>query len=154
VGWNGRLQNNLRWCGEKMVKWILGIFLTLLLVIGVGGYFFVKDYASDTALSEISNQLAINEDEINQLLDDPEIRKYVESGETPPGNLLFTTKEQAIKLISEKYTLNEFLKVKDKIAAGLDEKGQVAMYKEFQKKFSNDELLALKVVALKEIKKP
>jgi hypothetical protein len=136
-----------------MVKWILGIFLAMLIVMGVGGYFFVKDYASDQTMNEISKQLAINEDEINKLLADPEIKKYIETGETPPGNLLFTTKKAAVKLIADKYTFSEFMKMKDKIASGLDEEGKVEVYKQFQKKFSNDELFALKVVALKEIKK-
>ncbi|MBY6035049.1 hypothetical protein KUV80_00185 [Fictibacillus nanhaiensis] len=136
-----------------MIKWWLGVVCMFFIFIGVVSYIFVQDYASETAMKEISEQLSSNEEEINKLLEDPEIRKYIETGDMPSESLIFTTKKEAVKLISERYTIRELANIREKVSSGLDDEQKEEVYKELQEKFSDEELLALKVVALKEIKK-
>lgn len=136
-----------------MIKWWLGVVFMFFIATGVVSYLFVMDYASEKAMIEISKELSENEEEINRLLADPEIRKYIETGETPTNNLPFTTRKQAVKLISEKYTISELAKTREQVSGGLNEKEKEAVYEKLLEKFTENELLALKVVALKEIKK-
>jgi hypothetical protein len=81
-----------------MIKWWLGVVFMFFIATGVVSYLFVMDYASEKAMIEISKELSANEEEINKLLADPEIRKYIETGETPANNLPFTTRKQAVSL--------------------------------------------------------
>ncbi|RZT21923.1 hypothetical protein EV282_0989 [Fictibacillus sp. BK138] len=123
------------------------------IAVGVISYLFVMDYASEKAMSEISRELSSNEEEINKLLEDPEIRKYIETGETNSKDLPFTTRKEAVKLISEKYTVTELARTREQVSGGLSEEEKVAVYEKLLEKFTEKELLALKVVALKEINK-
>jgi hypothetical protein len=136
-----------------MVKWWLGVVFMFFIAAGVISYLFVMDYASEKAMSEISRELSSNEEEINKLLEDPEIRKYIETGETKSNNLPFTTRKEAVKLISEKYTVTELARTREQVSGGLSEEEKVAVYEKLLEKFTEKELLALKVVALKEINK-
>jgi hypothetical protein len=136
-----------------MVKWWIGVVLMFFIAAGVISYLYVMDYASEKAMSEISRELSSNEEEINKLLEDPEIRKYIETGETNSKDLPFTTRKEAVKLISEKYTVTELAKTREQVSGGLSEEEKVAVYEKLLKKFTEKELLALKVVALKEINK-
>jgi hypothetical protein len=136
-----------------MVKWWLGVVFMFFIAAGVISYLFVMDYASEKAMSEISRELSSNEEEINKLLEDPEIRKYIETGETMSNNLPFTTRKEAVKLISEKYTVTELARTREQVSGGLSEEEKVAVYEKLLEKFTEKELLALKVVALKEINK-
>lgn len=139
--------------GDSMIKWWSGVVLMVFIFIGVMGYLNVVDYASEKAMNELSATLSANEEEINKLLEDPEIRKYIETGEIPSGTLPFTTKRRAMNLISERYTISELAAIRKRVSGGLDENEQFAVYQELQEKFTEQELIALKVVALKEIKK-
>jgi hypothetical protein len=136
-----------------MIKWWLGVLFMFLIATGVVSYLFVMDYASEKAMNEISKELSANEEEINKLLEDPEIRKYIETGEKTSEILPFTTRKEAVKLISEKYTISELAKTREQVSSGLNEQEKLAVYDKLLEKFTEKELLALKVVALKEIKK-
>jgi hypothetical protein len=136
-----------------MIKWWLGVLFMFFIATGVVSYLFVMDYASEKAMNEISKELSANEEEINKLLEDPEIRKYIETGEKTSEILPFTTRKEAVKLISEKYTISELAKTREQVSSGLNEQEKLAVYDKLLEKFTEKELLALKVVALKEIKK-
>lgn len=136
-----------------MIKWWLGVVIMFFIATGVISYLYVMDYASEKAMSEISRELSSNEEEINKLLEDPEIRKYIETGETNSKDLPFTTRKEAVKLISEKYTVTELARTREQVSGGLSEEEKVAVYEKLLEKFTEKELLALKVVALKEINK-
>jgi hypothetical protein len=137
--------------GDRMFKRILG-FLVILILLGIAGYNYVVEFASDKVMNQISETLVANEEEINQLLEDPEIKMYIEGGDGTPENLPFTTKEEALKVVSKKYSVNEMVKMRDKIREGLTSEEKSDIYQDLQSKLTEDELQALKVVALKEIK--
>lgn len=136
-----------------MIKWWFGVVFMFFIATGVLSYLSIMDYASEKAMNEISKGLSANEEEINKLLEDPEIRKYIETGEKTSGNLPFTTRKEAVKLISEKYTIRELAKTREQVSGGLNEQEKIAVYDTLLEKFTEKELLALKVVALKEINK-
>ncbi|ANX13753.1 hypothetical protein ABE41_017220 [Fictibacillus arsenicus] len=135
-----------------MWKWLVGIVIGLI-VFGVGAYYFFMDYAADKVMDQVSTTLVANEEEVNKLLEDPEIKNYLEDGEEAPENLPFTTKEEAIKIVSKKYSVNEMVEMRDKVREGLTSKEKEEIYNDIQSKFTEEELQALKVVALKEMKK-
>jgi hypothetical protein len=138
--------------GDFMWKWLVGIVIGLI-VFGVGAYYFFMDYAADKVMDQVSTTLVANEEEVNKLLEDPEIKKYLEDGEEAPENLPFTTKEEAIKIVSKKYSVNEMVEMRDKVREGLTSKEKEEIYNDLQSKLTEEELQALKVVALKEMKK-
>ncbi|KZE67673.1 hypothetical protein AWM68_18030 [Fictibacillus phosphorivorans] len=123
------------------------------IVIGVTGYLYTMDYASEKAMNEISKELTSDEGEINKLLEDPEIRKYIETGEVPKKNLPFTTKKEAVSFISDRYSIQELASIREKVSKGLNEKEKLAVYEKLLEKVTDEELMALKVVALNEVKK-
>jgi hypothetical protein len=138
--------------GDIMWKWLVGIVIGLI-ILGFGAYNFIMDYASDKVMDQVSNTLVANEEEVNKLLEDPEIKKYLEDGEEVPANLPFTTKEEAIKVVSKKYSVNEMVGMRDKIREGLTSEEKEEIYQDLQSKLTDEELQALKIVALKELKK-
>jgi hypothetical protein len=135
-----------------MLKWFLG-FLLVLALLGFAGYNFVMDYASDKVIDQVSNTLGANEEGVNKLLEDPEIKKYIESGEKPSGDLPFSTKEEAIKVVSEKYTVSEMVDLRDKAREGITSEEKAKIYQDLQSKLTEEELQALKIVALQEMQK-
>ncbi|MFE1242988.1 hypothetical protein ACFW35_02560 [Fictibacillus sp. NPDC058756] len=135
-----------------MWKWLVGIVIGLI-VFGVGAYYFFMDYAAEKVMEQVSTTLVANEEEVNKLLEDPEIKKYLEDGEEAPANLPFTTKEEAVKVVSKKYSVNEMVEMRDKVREGLTSEEKEEIYKDLQTKLTEEELHALKVVALKELKK-
>lgn len=145
--------NYLILAGDDVIKWWLGVICMFFIALGVIGYLYTMDYASEKAMEEITKELTANEEEINKLLEDPEIRKYIETGETPKKKLPFTSKNEAVKLISERYTINELANIREKVSKGLNEQEKLVVYEKLLEKVTDDELVALKVVALKEIKK-
>ncbi|WP_156488321.1 hypothetical protein [Fictibacillus phosphorivorans] len=136
-----------------MIKWWLGVVFMFFIVIGVTGYLYTMDYASEKAMNEISKELTSDEGEINKLLEDPEIRKYIETGEVPKKNLPFTTKKEAVSFISDRYSIQELASIREKVSKGLNEKEKLAVYEKLLEKVTDEELMALKVVALNEVKK-
>ncbi|WP_156499192.1 hypothetical protein [Fictibacillus phosphorivorans] len=147
--------NELSHCiaGDEVIKWWLGVVLMFFITTGVILYVFTMDYASEKAMTEITKELKSNEDEISKLLEDPEIRKYIETGKPPKQNLPFTTKNEAVEFISERYSVQELAGIREKVSKGLNEEEKLAVYEKLLEKVTDDELMALKVVALKEIKK-
>ncbi len=135
-----------------MFKWIIG-FLLVVALICFGGYKLVMNYASDKIMNQVSNTLAANEEEVNKLLEDPEIQSYIEDGGKAPENLPFTTKEEAMEVVSEKYSVNEMVEMRDKVREGLTSEEKTEIYNELQSKFTEEELQALKIVALKEMQR-
>ncbi len=135
-----------------MFKWILG-FLLILVGLGFVGYNYAMDYASDKVMDQVSNTLVANEEEVNKLLSDPEIKKFIEANEVPPENMPFTTKEEAMKVVSKKYSVNEMVEMRDKVREGLTASEKEEIYQDLKSKLSKEELEALKIVALKEMKK-
>jgi hypothetical protein len=135
-----------------MFKWIIG-FLLFVALICFGGYKLVMNYASDKIMNQVSNTLAANEEEVNKLLEDPEIQSYIEEGGEALKNLPFTTKKEAMEVVSEKYSVNEMVEMRDKVREGLTSEEKAEIYNELQSKFTEEELQALKIVALKEMQK-
>lgn len=136
-----------------MIKWWFGVVFMFFIVIGVTGYLYTMDYASEKAMNEISKELTSDEGEINKLLEDPEIRKYIETGEVAKKNLPFTTKKEAVSFISDRYSIQELASIREKVSKGLNEKEKLAVYEKLLEKVTDEELMALKVVALNEVKK-
>jgi hypothetical protein len=135
-----------------MWKWLVGIVIGFI-VLGFSAYNFLMDYAADKVMDQVSTTLVANEEEVNKLLEDPEIKKYLENGEEVPSNLPFKTKEEAIKVVSKKYSVNEMVNMRDKVREGLTSQEKEEIYNDLRSKLTEEELQALKVVALKEMKK-
>jgi hypothetical protein len=133
-----------------MFKWIMAFFLVVALIC-FGGYKLVMNYASDKLMNQVSSTLAANEEEVNKLLEAPEVKRFIEAGGEAPENLPFTTKEEAMKVVSEKYSVNEMVEMRDKVREGLTSEEKAEIYKDLQSKFTEDELQALKIVALREM---
>ncbi|PLT32108.1 hypothetical protein [Bacillus sp. V5-8f] len=138
----------------KAVK-ILSVIVVILAIIGVGIYHFGTKIASDQLVSAVSDQLESSgeAEEIRTAIEnDPELKKFVEEGKNvDEGTLPFTTKEEATKTLVSKFGIGNLKDIQTQVQNGTITKEELMA--EVQSKLTEEEILALKVIAYKELNK-
>ncbi|WHY71657.1 hypothetical protein [Fictibacillus enclensis] len=139
-----------------MMKWVL-VFVLLIGGIGYFGYKALVTYGANKLVNEVSTQIVDNKD-IDKLMDDPAIEQYVEDGKdlnslAEEKDLPFHTKEKAMKTVINKVGLDQLKEMKNKALDGVSQDERREMEATLEEKLSAKEMKALKLVALKEIKK-
>jgi flagellar basal body-associated protein FliL len=137
--------------GERMKKLLIAI--VILVVLGFAGYQFVISFASDKMIDQVAEHV-LSGDEAEQLLNDPGVKKWVEQDmyETSTDDLPFHTKEEALKAVVKKFSIGELNELKNKITNGIDAQEQEEIKSILEEKLSPEEMEALKIIALKELK--
>ena len=141
------------------MKFIKSTLTTLIILGGVayGVYYFGANIISDKVMDtlyvglEDSGQL----DEFKQIINnDPDIQKFIQDGENvDESKLPFKTKEQAIRTLIQKVGINELQDIHAKYQNGMSTNEIDGLLKEFEGKFTSEEILALKVLAYNELNK-
>ncbi|MFT4414734.1 hypothetical protein ACLM5H_12820 [Fredinandcohnia humi] len=136
----------------KFVKFII-VFVIIVGVIGFGIYHFGTKLASEKLMDTLATELeASGEMEaIKQAIEsDPDLVALVEEGKNADSsNLPFTTKEEATKVLVKKVGITELNDIRTKVQEGtLTEEELMA---EVQSNLTEEEILALKVLAYKEL---
>ncbi|MDN4526054.1 hypothetical protein [Fictibacillus fluitans] len=139
-----------------MMKWVL-VFVLLIGGIGYFGYKALVTYGANKLVNEVSTQIVDSKD-IDKLMDDPDIEQYVEDGKdldslAKEKDLPFHTKEKAMKTVINKVGLDQLKEMKNKALDGVSPEERKEMETTLEEKLSPKEMKALKLVALKEIKK-
>lgn len=134
---------------------ILFIACLLLGGIGFGVYYFGTNIASDKVLAVITDQLESSgqiEELKKQIEKDPELTKFVEEGaNVDESHLPFTTKEQATRALVSKFSVSEISDIQAKVEGGLTPEVQQELLRKVESKLTEEEILALKVIAYKEL---
>ncbi|QED49084.1 hypothetical protein [Cytobacillus dafuensis] len=138
----------------KIIKFLI-ITVVLLGVIGYGVYHYGTKIASDKVVETISAELE-NSGELEEIKktieSDPELKSFIEEAETADSSKLpFTTKEEATKVLIQKVGISELNDIRVQVQNGSISKEEVLQ--EIQGKLTEEEIMALKVIAYKELNK-
>ena len=138
----------------------LKYLVAILIIVGsllYGVYYFGTNIVSDKVMDEVylelenSGQLEVVKQAINN---DPEIMQYIENGaNVDESKLPFKNKEQATRALIKKIGIDEIQDIQSKFQNGISENDLEMLLREIEGKFTHDEILALKVIAYKELNK-
>jgi len=143
----------------KFVKWIL-IPLVILIAIGFGVYQFGIDYAIDKAaekmetsgkMDEVKDMVKSNPELtafIKEVENNPRAKQYLEN-QASTEELPFDTKEEAVKVVVDRVGITELNDIAQKAQAG--QVSQEEIIQQYSGEFSEEELMALKIIAYKEL---
>lgn len=139
---------------------LLKILLLIVLIIGGAGYgiYYVgTNIASDKIMNVVTAELE-NSGQINEIkkmvVDDPELMRFIEEGaNVEESNLPFTTKEQATRVLIKKIGFSELQVIQSNAQNGMTNDEIQELLKDIEGKLTDEEILALKVIAYKEFLK-
>jgi uncharacterized protein YxeA len=137
-----------------MKKFMIIILLLIIIIIGAGFavYYFGTNMASEKLVDTVKTELDQEQvEEIKQYVEsDPELKQFVEEAETVDQNTLpFDTKEEATRVLVNKVGITKLLDIQKQAQEGTISKEEVIQ--DLQSKLTEEELMALKVIAYKEL---
>lgn len=136
----------------KLIKFLI-LPIVILGIVGYGIYYFGTNIASEKLVDAVTTELENSGqmDEIKQVIEnDPSLKSFVEEAENADASKLpFSTKEEATRVLINKVGISELNNIRVQIQDGTVSKEEVLQ--DMQNKLTEEELLALKVVAYKEI---
>ncbi|MEH6943714.1 hypothetical protein [Bacillus sp. JJ722] len=136
----------------------LKVFVVIVIVlvgIGYGVYYFGTNMASVKVMDAVSEELE-NSGQIDavkkEIEKDPDLQKMVNEGaNVDESKLPFKTKEEATRVIIKKVGISELNDIKNQVQNGTASKEEIM--NKVQDKLTDEEILALKVIAYKELNK-
>jgi hypothetical protein len=141
---------------KKIILWTMSVCAVLFL--GVLAYLASMDLISDKIMTEVAG--SITEGDIEMLSNDPAVKDLIESHsealstvDLEETSLPITTKEEAVKKISQDFSVKEIRQVASKIKGGLTPEEQSEVYSLLTDRLTEEELTALKIIAIQEMKK-
>lgn len=140
----------------KYVKWI-GIPVILIVIVAVIAYQVGTSYVSNKVAEQVYQTLEEN-DEITTIMEEvkqnPRLEQLLSDVDVVDDETLpFTTKEEATKVLMKKFSVGEIMDIQERVSDGLTIEDEKELLRTFEEKLSEEELLALKVIALKEFSK-
>lgn len=136
----------------KVIKFII-LAIILPCVIGYTIYYFGTNIASDKLVDVVTDELETSGEmeELKVAIEsDPELVTFVEEAKNADSSQLpFSTKEEATRVLIKKIGISDLNDIRKKVQDGSASKEEIL--EEVQSKLTEDELLALKVIAYKEI---
>ena len=141
------------------MKFLKFLLTTVVIVgcIGYGIYYFGTNIASEHVMDAVSAELESSGqlEEIKQFINnDPELKQFVEEGaNVDVSKLPFTTKEQATRVLIKKIGIGELQNIQAKVQQGMSNNEMQMLLKEIEGKLTDEEIVALKVIAFKELNK-
>lgn len=121
-------------------------------------YFASMDLISNKVMIEVAG--SVTEDDLEMLASDPNVEALLGSSQDDlkavkleETSLPIKTKEEAVKKISESFSMKEIQQSVLKVKGGLTAEEQNELYSLLTERLSEEELTALKIIALQEVKK-
>jgi hypothetical protein len=138
----------------KFIKLLL-LAIIFLVAVGYGIYYFGTNIASEKIVETVSSELENSGEmeNIKQTVEsDPEIKAFLEDAKSVEESTLpFTTKEEATRVIVKKVGITELQDIQSRVKQGTISKEEIIQ--EIQGKLTEEEIMALKVIAYKELNK-
>ncbi|WP_082446689.1 hypothetical protein [Cytobacillus solani] len=136
----------------KFIKFLV-ITIVLLGAIGYAVYYFGTNMASEKIMETVTTELE-NSGEMEEIKktieNDPGLKAYLEEAKTAnTEDLPFATKEEATRALISKVGITELNDIRVKVQEGSMSKEEVL--ENIEGKLTEDEILALKVIAYKEL---
>lgn len=139
------------------------ILVTLLILAGITsagfyGYNYALSFASDQLVEHIVNDL-LDEQIIEEILSDHNIDQLVKELVAVNQNskkleeLPFTTKEEGVKAVLNKFSLGEIKNIATQAQGGLTQEQQLEIAEKFQERLSEEEIKALMIIGIAELQK-
>ena len=123
--------------------------------LGYGAYYFGTNLASEKLVDTVSSELEHSGqiDQVKQYVEnDPDLKNYLEEAATAKQDQLpFTTKEEATRVLIKRVGVSELMDIQTQVQKGTITKDE--LLQKAQEKLTEDEILALKVIAYKELYK-
>lgn len=118
-------------------------------------YFASMNSISNKVMTEVAG--SITEDDLAMLASDPNVEALLGSSEDDliavdlqKTSLPIKTKEEAMKKISESFSIDEIQKSASKVKGGLTAAEKNELYSLLTERLSEEELTALKIIAVQE----
>ncbi|WP_108670735.1 hypothetical protein [Peribacillus acanthi] len=136
----------------KIIKFLL-IPIVVLISIGYGAYYFGTNIASEKIMDVVSTELE-NSGQIEEVKkyveSDPELKQFIEEAETiDQKKLPFQTKEEATRVLIKKVGITKLQDIQAKVKKGSVTKEEIIQ--DLESKLTEEEIMALKIIAYKEI---
>lgn len=138
----------------KLIKVLLGI-VVVIAMLGFSAYYFGPKIIADQVMEQVavelndSGQLESIKQEINN---DPQLQAFIEEGKNVDSSTLpFQTKEQAVRVLVKKFNVSELQELQSKAQSGLTAEEKQQLLNDIESKLTDEEMLALKVLAYKEL---
>jgi hypothetical protein len=142
---------------EKVKKFVQFLFVIFLLLVGLGfgAYYFGANLASEKLMDTVSSELEHSGkiEQVKQYVEnDPELKKNLEEAATVKQDQLpFTTKEEATRVLIKRVGVSELMDIQTQVQEGTITKDE--LLQKAQEKLTEQEILALKVIAYRELYK-
>lgn len=140
----------------KFLK-VLVSFIVIIGVIGVAIYYFAPKIIADQVIDKVTVELEESgqlENIKQEIQKDPQLQAYIEEGKNVDSSQLpFQTKEEATRVLLKKFNISELQEIQSKAKNGMTEEEKQALYNQIEGKLTEEELLALKALAYKELYK-
>lgn len=140
----------------KFIRFVF-VFFIVVSIVGYGVYHFGTSIAANTLSKSITAELESTgqiENVKQSFLHDPQVAEVLKAAENADTSKLpFTTKEEAAKVIVKKVGLNELKNLHSQYENGMTTREVQEVMIELEETFTEEEILALKVVAYNELNK-
>ncbi|MFJ7972522.1 hypothetical protein [Psychrobacillus sp. NPDC096389] len=140
----------------KFLK-ILFSIVFIVGIIGFAAYYFVPKIIADQVMEKVTveledrGQLDNIKEEIQK---DPQLQAFIEEGKNVDSSQLpFQTKEEATRVLLKKFKISELQEIQAKAKNGMTEEEKQALLNQIEGKLTEEEMLALKALAYKELSK-
>lgn len=138
----------------KVIKFFIGTVVVLAL-IAFGVYHFGTKYIADEVMGQVAAELDASGELENikkEVENDPDLRAFVEEGKNVDSSKLpFQTKEEATRVLLKKFDLSEINDLQIQARQGMTVAEQQALFDKIQSRLTDEEMLALKALAYKEL---
>ncbi|MGD7024387.1 hypothetical protein ACQCVK_17450 [Rossellomorea vietnamensis] len=137
----------------------LKVLVITVLFIGIAGY-AVYHFGTNMAMDKIGDyvdQESANPGQVEevkrQIAANPELQQFLNEGveNVDESTLVYQTKEEAINGVIKKVGISELMNLQSKVSDGVSPEEQSEIIALLEEKMNEDEILALKVLANKEL---
>ncbi|TQR20720.1 hypothetical protein [Psychrobacillus vulpis] len=131
--------------------------IVIILIIGISAYYFLPKLVADQVMDKVavelqdSGQLETIKNEINN---DPQLQAFIEEGKNVDSSKLpFQTKEEATRVLVKKFNVSDLKDFQTKAKNGMTAEEKQEIFSKLENTLTEEEMLALKVLAYKELSK-
>ena len=140
----------------RFIKVFFGIVIFLGMIV-VAVYYFGPKLVADQVMEKVTIELQDSgqlESIRKEIENDPELQKFIAEGkEIDSSKLPFQTKEEATRALITKFGINEIREIQSKAQNGMTAEEKQEIFDQLESNLTEDEMLALKVLAYKELYK-
>ncbi|MEK3977599.1 hypothetical protein MKY37_00755 [Psychrobacillus sp. FSL K6-2836] len=140
----------------KFIKVLFGIVIFLGIIV-VAAYYFGPKLVADQVMEKVSvelqdsGQLETIKEEIEN---DPELQEFIAEGkDVDSSKLPYQTKEEATRALITKFGIGEIREIQSKAQNGMTAEEKQKIFNKLESNLTEEEMLALKVLAYKELSK-